>query len=377
MTEQPDTPRDEPRRRRPVRALLISLAALTVAGTGAAAATGVLGTDSEATAGAAPSGPAKTAKVERTTLTRTETVEGTLGYGEPAPVQAGSPGRSGAGILTQLPGEGAVIERGETVYSLNEEQVPLLYGTTPLYRALDTGAEGKDVAMLEKNLAALGYTGFDPDDTYTSGTATAVRAWQDDLGREETGTVAPGDAVVAAGARRVAEVTAAIGTAPAGGILTWTGTHRLVTVDLEVRYEDLVREGTTASVELPDGTEAAAEVTDVGNAATARPDAGGEGSADAADATVPVELTVTDRKKLGRYQAAPVDVTLSADKREDVLAVPVQALVARPDGGYAVQAVAADGTVAYRPVELGMFAGGRVEITGDGITEGLTVGVPA
>ncbi|MEV6110022.1 peptidoglycan-binding protein [Streptomyces sp. NPDC051940] len=394
MTEQPtpyEPPGGEPparRRRRPLRAALISLAALTVAGAGGAAATGVLGTDGAEAGQAAPSGPAKTATVERTTLTRTETVDGTLGYGETTSVQAapgggssdsGTPQQEDAdasaaatGILTQLPGEGQTIERGETVYSVNEERVPLLYGSTPLYRELADGSEGKDVTVLEKNLAALGYSGFTADDTFTEGTADAVRAWQEDLGREETGTVRPGDAVVAPAARRVAEVKAVIGTTPSGEILTWTGTRRTVTVDLDVSLEDLVRKGTPATVRLPDGTETEAKVSDIGNAATAKPE---EGS-DSEDATLPVELTVKDQKKLGRYQAAPVDVTLGAEEHADVLAVPVQALVARPDGGYAVQAVASDGTVSSKPVTLGMFAGGLVEVSGEGITEGLVVGVP-
>ena len=179
----------------------------------------------------------------------------------------------------------------------------------------------------------------------------------------------------ASGARRVDRVESARGDSASGDVLTWTGTRRTVTVDLEARYEDLVEEGTKATVALPDGTEAEARVTDVGSAATAEPAEGGDSESGADEATLPVELTVKDQKKLGRYQAAPVDVTLAAETREDVLAVPVDALVARKGGGYAVQAVTGS-AVEYRPVELGMFAGGMVEVSGDGITEGLKVAVP-
>lgn len=380
------------RRRRPVRTSLVLLAATAVAGAGGLAATGTLGGDGTGTSGAAPAGPARTATVEKRTLTRGETVDGTLGYGEATPVRAGAGGGSepeagadaqgggnptgSGGTLTWLPDEGKVLERGDAVYGVDARKVPLLYGSTPLYRTLDVGAEGNDVRLLEKNLAALGHTGFTVDDTYTSGTARAVEDWQRDLGREETGKVAPAEAVVATGARRVAQVESARGDSASGDVLTWTGTRRTVTVDLEAQYEDLVEEGTRATVALPDGTEAEARVTDVGNAATAKPSEGGddvEGGAD--EATLPVELTVKDQKKLGRYQAAPVDVTLAAERREDALAVPVDALVARKGGGYAVQAVTGS-DVAYRPVELGLFAGGMVEVSGDGITEGLKVAVP-
>jgi hypothetical protein len=370
------------RRRHPVRVSLIVLAATALTAAGIIAATGALGGDGGNGPAAAPSGPTRTAEVERTTLTRGEKVDGTLGYGDTSPVQAGGgageqPAQGGGsgdggGMLTWLPREGDVIKRGETVYSVNADRVPLLYGSTPFYRVLNAGAEGADVGVLEKNLAALGYTGFTVDSEYTSGTADAVRAWQKDLGRKETGKVAPGDSVVASGARRVAEVKADRGTTASGEILTWTGTRRLVTVDLETRYEDLVKEGTQATVTLPNGTQAEATVTNVGNAVTAKPTGSGGGDD---TATLPVTLLVKDQKKLGRYQAAPVEVTLAAESRQDVLAVPVNALVARKGGGYAVQAVTASG-VEYRPVKLGMFADAMVEISGDGIAEGLKVGIP-
>ncbi|MFF9126344.1 peptidoglycan-binding protein [Streptomyces sp. NPDC014889] len=380
------------RRRRPLRTSLIVLAALAVAGGAEVAATGALDGGGDDQPSAAPSGPPSTAEVEQRTLTRTRTVEGTLGYGPATPVQApgaapaspggdaqdGRPsnggGSAGAGILTALPGEGDTISRGESVYSVDDRKVPLLYGSIPLYRTLRVGSEGKDVAMLEKNLARLGYTGFTVDDTYTAATAEAVRAWQDDLGRERTGTVSPGEAVVAPGARRVTEVKAPIGTTPTGEILTWSGTERIVGVDLDVQYEDLVADGTKATVLLPDGTSVDATVTEVGTAATAAPDSG-RGSGGSPKATLPVQLSLKNGKKLGLYQAAPVDVTLRAETRKDVLAVPVEALTARRDGGYAVQAVR-DGEVVHLPVKLGMFADGMVEISGDGITEGLIVGVP-
>lgn len=382
-----------PRRR--LRMSLVVLAGITVASATAIASTGVLGGDGDSSTPAAVSGPAKTAKVQRATLVRTETVDGSLGYGDATSVQAtpAAAGQesaqggqaaqsSGSGIITWLPDAGDVITRGKTVYNVDERQVPLLYGSTPLYRTLDIGSAGKDVRLLEQNLAALGYKGFTVDAEYTSGTAEAVKDWQDDLGRDETGTVQPADAVVATGERRVANVSAALGAAPTGEILAWTAGRRIISVNLEVQYEDLVVKGTKATVKLPDGTTVEAEVTDVGTAAVAPSDSGSGGgmssdSSDAKpeDATLPVEIEVKDQKKLGRYQAAPVDVTLSADTRENVLVVPVNALVALREGGYGLEVVEKTGT-RYVAVKLGMFADGRVEVSGPDVTEGTVVGVP-
>jgi len=83
--------------------------------------------------------------------------------------------------VTWLPIVGAVIERGDTVYRVDQERVPLLYGSIPLYRTLSTGSRGDDVRQLERNLSALGYTGFTVDDQYTAATASAARAMGDSI----------------------------------------------------------------------------------------------------------------------------------------------------------------------------------------------------
>ncbi|NJQ03734.1 peptidoglycan-binding protein [Streptomyces sp. PLAI1-29] len=384
------------RRRSPLRTSALVAAAVTVVAAAGAAATGAFGGDGGGSASAAPAGPPKTTEVKRTTLTRTESVNGRLGYGEATAVQApgdagaagqaGQPGQGGAGggaadIITWVPADGDTVKRGGTVYRVNEREVPLLYGATPFYRTLETGSEGKDVEILERNLAELGYGGFTADKRFTATTAEAVRRWQDDLGRPETGTVRPGDAVVAPGARRVADVKTSPGALLGGTILTWTGTERIIGVDLDVQYEDLVEKGTKATVTLPDDSTVEAEVTGVGTLSGPEDGAGGEGApgggtGQEADPTLPVELRADEQKGLGRYQAAAVQVTLKAETRENVLAVPVNALVAERGGGYALEVVGEDGTVERRPVKLGLFADGMVEVSGKGVGAGTVVGVP-
>ncbi|MFG1711181.1 peptidoglycan-binding protein [Nonomuraea sp. M3C6] len=138
--------------------------------------------------------PPATAKVTRTTLTATKTVDGTLGYGDTLTVTGKS-----QGTITWLPGEGSTITRGHGVYSVDADRRPLLYGTMPLYRTLEDGVEGRDVELLERNLDKLGYTGFDVDKEFTWTTREAVEDWQEDLGLDVTGKVQPGDVAVADG----------------------------------------------------------------------------------------------------------------------------------------------------------------------------------
>jgi hypothetical protein len=79
---------------------------------------------------------------------------------------------------------------------------------------------------------------------------------------------------------------------------------------------------------------------------------------------------------LGALDEAPVNVKLVSASVKNVLAVPVVALVALTDGGYGVQVVTGT-TSRYVHVQLGMFANGRVQITGEGIARGTRVGVPS
>jgi peptidoglycan hydrolase-like protein with peptidoglycan-binding domain len=342
------------RRRR--RLALVVLPAVVLAGAAVTVSTGVLGRRGATPASGALTGPPATTTVERRTLTRTTTATGSLGYGDQSAVLG-----PGHGMVTWLPAAGDVLDRGDPVYRVDQQKVPLLYGAMPLYRTLAAGRKGSDVRQLERNLDALGYTGFTVDDRYTSSTAQAVKQWQKDLGRPRTGAVQPGDAVVSSGARRVAQLVAEVGAPAAGTVLKWTATGRVVTVALDTSYADLVRPGAPGTVELPDGARAAARVTALGTPTSTK-----EGIA-----TLPVSLTVTDPRRLGKYEVAQVSVDLATQTRAGVLAVPITALVARPGGGYAVVA----GT-SHLPVRTGLFADSYVEISGDGVVEGLTVGVP-
>ncbi|GAA1805743.1 peptidoglycan-binding protein [Actinomadura chokoriensis] len=343
------------------RAIVLGAAGVVVAG-GAGLATAGLGGGGDPAAAHSTLPPA-TAPIERTTLVETQDVDGTLGYGGTRTVTG-----AGHGTLTWLAGPGTVISRGRPVYRVDDRPVPLLYGRLPLYRALSQGTKGADVEQFERNLRALGYTGFTVDDTYGAATAAAVKRWQDDLGVDETGRIEPGAAVVASGRIRVAERKAHVGDRIGGPVLTCTGTTRVVGVELDVKYQRLVKKGAGVEVELPSGDTVKGEVASVGKVAKE----GREGR----PSTVEVEISVPSQKSLGPYDKAPVKVSFTANRHRDVLAVPIGALLAQGDGGYAVQVVE-NGRVRTVPVETGVFTEGEVEITGSGLKEGMRVGVPS
>jgi len=281
-----------------------------------------------------------------------------------------------------------MVKRGKPLFKIDERPVVALYGSLPLYRTLRDGTKGADVRQLERNLAELGYTGFTVDDTYTAATAAAVRSWQAGLGLPGTGTVERGQVVFTPGAVRIAAHTARVGdtiggdTGGGGGsVLSYTGTTKRVTVKLEVADQALAVRGRTVTVTIPGRGTVTGEISQVGTVVTAQGTASDgttppDGTSSAAsDPSIDVSVTIAGQKALGSLDAAPVDVEFVSNKREDVLAVPVAALLALPKGGFGVQVVDG-GRTRIVAVKTGMFAAGQVEVTGKGIAEGVPVGVP-
>jgi peptidoglycan hydrolase-like protein with peptidoglycan-binding domain len=347
---------------RPLRTTVVIGSAVMVAAVLTGAAIGFGGSDP--TPAASNTGlPSATSPVTRTTLTQTQQVNGTLGYGSPVTVAA-----HGQGIVTWLPAPGDTISRGQPLYKANNLAVPLFYGVLPLYRQLRSGDSGDDVKEVEQNLAALGYTGVTVDASYTSATASAVKKWQKDLGLAQTGVFEPSGVVIAPAAVRIASLAAHLGDPANGPVLAYAGTTRSASIALDVAIQNLVKAGIAATMTLPNGKTVDGTLAMVGTVATA--------GQDNQPATIEVTVTVGDQSTLGTLDQAPVAVTLISATAENVLTVPVAALVALAEGGYGVEVVTGSSSH-YVAVALGMFANGRVQVTGDGIAEGTIVGMPS
>jgi multidrug efflux system membrane fusion protein len=311
--------------------------------------------------------PPASAQVTRQTMQDTDEASGDLGYGATTVL----PGRI-AGVITTVPLAGDVITRGRPIYRVDNTPVVLMYGGLPAYRTLRSGSEGPDVRALEDNLNALGYTGITVDRRYTAATARAVKRWQKDQGLPQTGRVEQGRVVFAPGVIRVDSVTAGVNQSTGGGqeVLRYTQTTRHVTVRLDVSRQRLARKGVAVRVQLPDGTQVAGRVERVYTVIEPAASAG-------ADPTTRIEATVSLSKPqaAAAIEVAVVTVVFTADERENVLTVPIAALVALAAGGYGVEVI--DGTTSRSvKVATGLFAGGRVEVRGDGLKEGMTVGIP-
>ena len=345
---------------------------------GAVLAAGGLGIAAGATVGADHAPPAAavataTAAVSRRTLVDTTTVSGQLGYAGQSTLTARS-----AGTITGLAAEGSAVRAGETLYEIDNQPVTLMAGRMPAYRRLAEGTSGADVRQLEKGLRALGYTGFEVDRDYTAATAAAVRKWQRDLGVKQTGVVELGSVVFGAKSVRIGAHQVSVGdvVAPGTPVMVTTSRRQVVTVDLKVDQQPLVRTGARVRVTLPGGREVTGRISRISSVAKSGQDGSDEDGAGSSSATIKVEISLDSFAKAGVVDQAPVEVALTGERRNGVLTVPVAALVARPEGGYAVDVVQG-GSRRRIPVRVGMFADGRVEISGSGLRAGMRVEVPS
>ncbi|MEV4616701.1 hypothetical protein AB0K43_29525 [Kitasatospora sp. NPDC049258] len=199
----------------------------------------------------------------------------------------------------------------------------------------------------------------------------AIKRWQTKAGLPVTGTLDVGDVAVLSGPVRIGAVLAHVGDPATAQLLTLTGTDKVVTVPVPATGVDAMKAGDPVSVVLPDNSTVAGTVAQVSSAVQGGSGSGGGGGGEAAGTgpMVNVAVSLDDASAVRQVDAAPVQARFTSQTRQGVLAVPVGALLAVSQGGYAVQQV--DGRLLS--VKTGLFAKGMVEISGAGITEGLRV----
>lgn len=271
-----------------------------------------------------------------------------------------------------------VVDLGEVVFIPGPADVltvlvtagDIVQGSRPAV-TVTSGAplEGRDVLQLEQALFDLG---FDPgaiDGVFTGATKQAVIDWQTAAGMDADGIVNLGEVVFLDDPIRVGDELATPGTAvnPGTPILAAASADKVVTFNLPAADQGVVDVGDTVVVQLPDGTEVPGTVDDVATVATLAPNG---------DAAFEVTVLLDDPGVAADLDEAPVDVDVVSDSVEDVVAVPVTALLALAEGGYAVEVDAGGGSTRLVAVDPGFYANGLVEITADGLDVGDRVVIP-
>jgi hypothetical protein len=314
---------------------------------------------------------------------------GTLGYGDTVTVRSPA-----SGVVTAVPATGTDLARGAVLFAVDSQPVVLLYGELPIWRSLSSSSsDGPDILQLETNLAALGYTAsgrMTVDSHFTYYTGVALKAWETAMGFTKPDTTfgaseavyLPGtvrvDSVVTRGtvATNATEVltvavTDEVTDTVVGdhGVTSASSATQEVALQVTTTDQSLFSAGLAVQVELADATTVAGTVSSVGTTVKR------SGSGPNSTLYVDVSVAIPDEPAGGLIEG-PVTVHVPSQSAKQALMVPVRALVALAEGGYAVQRQATDGTLSYVGVETGLFSDGWVQVTGK-LAAGDMVMVPA
>jgi multidrug efflux system membrane fusion protein len=301
--------------------------------------------------------PIQTVTVTREDLAEVRTVPGKLAYGPELEV-----GSRLEGTVTALAPIGSTVDRGQEVFRIDDKPVVLLTGGIPSYRALSAGGKGADVKQLEENLKAMGHPGLSVDDQFTEQTTAAVRRWQKELGLEQTGTVELGRVFYAAGPVRVARHHLSPGAVATGPILSVTGTARMIMATIRATEAEMAKPGGKVTAELADGRQAGGTVQSV------------QTSEEGQEPSLEAVISLDDQASVAGLDDAAVRVRFRLRERKNVLGVPVGALIALAEGGFGLQVLEGESS-RYIAVTTGLFANGKVEVSGADVREGLVVGM--
>ncbi len=301
----------------------------------------------------------RTSAVEIKTLSRKQEFNADLGFGKTRDLFA-----QGDGTLTWVPDIGVEIKPGEVVWEIDRQPVIYMPGDLPMYRDLYKGVKkGDDILQLEEFLIAEGFgpEGWLADDSFNSRTRAAVKAFQKERAMTEDGLLGPAKIMVGHEPLRV-ETRANIGDLTSSGpVLSVTDADAVVTLTSSSRQLSNFQRNPEVLIVLGDGTELPATLDKV--------------KSTPADETGAFGYEIRYLVNAAISEAQPVKVKLVQVLAADALTVPVDALIALAEGGYAVE-VKTGGGNALRGVDVIDFDDTMVAITGD-VVEGDEVVIPS
>ena len=304
-----------------------------------------------------------TATADKRDLTRAENFDGRVGHGTQTALKL-----AGDGTITGLPSVGDVVQFGHQLAEIDGESVLLLQGTRPAWRELGPQTtNGEDIRQLETALVAMGYADpadFTVDDDWDADTTAAVKALQGLNHMPVDGRLAPSEIVFSPEVVRIAKVSGTLGDNAGAAGIEISELDQTVIATVKSSKVDLFEVGKPVTVTMPNDDEIEGTVESVGASI-----AGDDGSI-----TFPVEISTTE---LDVDDGTTVDIELAVVSASDVIAVPAEALLALAEGGYAVEVPDTSTLSGTRliPVEIGEFADGWVEVTGN-VKAGDKVVVP-
>jgi peptidoglycan hydrolase-like protein with peptidoglycan-binding domain len=419
-----------PKSRRRVLVGVSTVAALSL-GVGVAAGSRITSPEDAAAKTAPPKASQITVPVEKRALASKVVARGDTSFDGAVNIRVETSGLTTPAVVTgKVPTVGSTLKEGKALLEIAGRPVIGLAGVLPMYRSLAPGSKGPDVLQLEQTLDRLGFDPGTVDSKYDSNTAHAVeelyqaagydapepgeqlteavdrakknvdqlknalrqaeralkqakaapspgkkdlsveqgavndaKAALDDAedaladARSKAGTPLPVSEVVFVKTlpRRVDDVKVERGGTVNGVVMSASGASLVVTIKVDAQTKELLKAGMTASLDLGDGTIVPATIRRISK------------NADQYDVVVAPKSLTPHALELLRDANVRVTIPVKSTNGK-VLAVPVAALSAGPDGGSRVE-VQRDGKTELVPVKVGLSADGYAEVSPIGDTK--------
>lgn len=342
------------------RTLLGGVSVVAMVGIGSAGALAdSMGASNVSATEAEPEAHRSTAAVVRGDLTAEQEFRAAVSFGD-----TWSPTTDLAGTVTDHHPIGHVVALGGVLVRVDDQPLFLAEGAMPMYRELRridtrfrdengdrlTLQEGFDVAQLQYFLVQAGFDAdgaMTVDGTFGKSTETAVEEWQESVGLSPTGRIDNSQIVFSPDAVRIASA-ARVGDRFSS--LEVNNAKPAVLVDTSNRDRGAFTVGAVVDVELAnEGTRPG--TVDKQEQVTAQ-----DGS------TVWRTTILAD----GELPGATTTATVTAHRTvaSDALIVPVSALLALAEGGFAVEVITETGSV-LTAVEVGEVLDGQAEVEGN------------
>ena len=353
-----------PRTPRPAAALaILAIGALTLSAC----------SSTNADAEAPQSFDGATATVTKGDLVGETTVQGTLHYADSYTLKSAF-----EGVVTALPTPGTTLTQGSHIYTVAGNNTYLLHGATPAWRTFEEGmSDGEDVTQLESALSELGYFEATPNAHFDWNRIAAIKKWQKALTLPQSGSLPLGTVLFAPEDLRIGALKARVGdnATMETELFTASSSRQVISANLKLSDQALGVVGNSVTVRLPGS--AATTTGTITSVEPPREKEGEEGSKETTkERIIPITVTPDDTSALEGLQEASVSLGLTSETRTGVLSVPLGALVALSTDQFGVEVVDEKGEIRRVPVTVGLFAGDRVEVSGDEIAEGQRVVVP-
>lgn len=318
--------------------------------------------------------------VTRGTLEGETTAVGTLHYADRYKFRGAF-----EGVVTKLPTPGTTLTQGDMIHQIGDEPSYLMHGNTPAWRTFEPDmSNGEDVTQLETALQQLGYFTGEPNSHYDWLTRSAIQKWQKDNDLVQNGILPLGRVVFAPEDLRVGTMIARVGDRANAetDLFNVSSTRQIVSANLKLSDQKLGVVGNSVKLRLPGGETTTGTIsaveppTDKSAAGDQKNSDSSQDSSSEKERIIPITVTPDDPEATKNLQEASVTLGLISEKRENVLSVPLSALIALTPDQFGVEVVNDDNTTRKVPVTTGLFAGDRVEVTSDELSENQRVVVP-